>query len=136
MNDKVSTCLLYYIIIILHLFINLLQKQETCHNFVRVLLLQKNNEVFVCGTNAFHPTCTWRPVSIYLCIYLYTYVCMYIYVYIPLLTSIDVAPLMKTTGVVENSGHCIYCIGLKCFLNCLSLFHLVIYLLQSNTRIS
>ena len=46
----------------------------------------------------------------------------------------DVALLMKTAGVVENSGHCIYSIGLKCFLNCLSLFHLVFYLLQSNTR--
>ena len=41
---------------------------------------------------------------------------------------------MKTAGVVENSGHCIYSIGLKCFLNCLSLFHFVFYLLQSNTR--
>ena len=41
---------------------------------------------------------------------------------------------MKTTGVVENAGHCIYSIGLKCFWNCFSLFHLVIYLLQSNTR--
>ena len=29
--------------------------------------------------------------------------------------------------MVENSGHCIYSIGLKCFLNCLSLFHLVFY---------
>ena len=27
-----------------------------------------------------------------------------------------------------------YSIGLKCFLNCLSVFHLVFYLLQSNTR--
>ena len=30
-------------------------------------------------------------------------------------TSVDVVPLMKTAGVVENSGHCIYSIGLKCF---------------------
>ena len=30
-----------------------------------------------------------------------------------LLTSVDVVPLMKTTGVVENSGHCIYSIGLQ-----------------------
>ena len=44
-----------------------------------------------------------------------------------LLTSVDVVPLMKTARVVENSGHCIYSIGLKCFLNCLSLFHLVFY---------
>ena len=41
---------------------------------------------------------------------------------------------MKTAGVVENSEHCIYSIGLKCFLNCLSLFHLVFLFLQSNTR--
>ena len=29
--------------------------------------------------------------------------------------SLDLVPLMKTAGVVENSGHCIYSIGLKCF---------------------
>ena len=45
-----------------------------------------------------------------------------------LLTSVNVVPLMKTAGVVANSGHCIYSIGLRCFLNCLSLFHLVIYI--------
>ena len=27
---------------------------------------------------------------------------------VPLLTSVEALPLMKTTGVVENSGHCIY----------------------------
>ena len=43
-------------------------------------------------------------------------------------------PLMKIAGVAENSGHCTYSIGLKCFGNCLSLLHLVFYLLQSNTR--
>ena len=53
---------------------------------------------------------------------------------VPLLTSVDVVPLMKTAGVVEISGHCIYSIGSMCFLNCFSLFHLVFYLLQSNTR--
>ena len=37
-------------------------------------------------------------------------------------------PLIKTAGVVENSGHCVCSIGLKCFLNCLSLFHLVFYI--------
>ena len=31
-----------------------------------------------------------------------------------LLTSVDVVPLMKTAGVVENSGHCMYSAGLKC----------------------
>ena len=40
--------------------------------------------------------------------------CIYIYIYIydP---AFDVVPLMKTAGVVKNSGHCIYSIGLKCF---------------------
>ena len=33
---------------------------------------------------------------------------------VPLLTSVDVVPLMKTAEVVENSGHCMYSIGLKC----------------------
>ena len=47
---------------------------------------------------------------------------------VPLLTSIDVVSLMKTAGVVENSWHCVYSIGLKCFWNCLSLFHLVFHL--------
>ena len=37
-----------------------------------------------------------------------------IYIY-TLLTSADVVQLMKTAGVVENSGHCIYFTGLKCF---------------------
>ena len=40
----------------------------------------------------------------------------YIYIYICGTTStVDVVPLMKTAGVVENSGDCIYSIGLKCF---------------------
>ena len=34
---------------------------------------------------------------------------------VPLLTSVNVVPLMKTAVVVENSEHCIYSIGLKCF---------------------
>ena len=45
--------------------------------------------------------------------YVYTYI--YITYNVPLLTSVDVVPLMKTAGVVENSGHCIYSIGLMCF---------------------
>ena len=48
--------------------------------------------------------------------------------------EVDVVPLMKTAGVVENSGHCTYSIVLRCFLNCLSLLHLVFHLFQSNTR--
>ena len=43
---------------------------------------------------------------------------------VPLLTSVDLLPLMKTAGVVTNSGHCLYSIGLNFF----SLFHLVIYI--------
>ena len=31
---------------------------------------------------------------------------------VALLMSVDVVPLMKTAGVVENCGHCIYSIGL------------------------
>ena len=27
---------------------------------------------------------------------------------VPLLTTVDVVPLMKTAGVVEKSGHCVY----------------------------
>ena len=34
---------------------------------------------------------------------------------VTLLTSVDVVRLMKTAGVVENSGHCIYSIGSMCF---------------------
>ena len=49
---------------------------------------------------------------------------------VALLTSVDVVPLMKTSGVAEDSGHCTYSIVVMCFLNCLSLFHLVFYLLQ------
>ena len=30
-------------------------------------------------------------------------------------TSVDVVPLMETACVVENSGHCTYSIGLRCF---------------------
>ena len=41
------------------------------------------------------------------------FVSLYLFIY--LLTSVDVVPTMKTAGVVENSGHCIYSIGLKCF---------------------
>ena len=43
-----------------------------------------------------------------------------------LLTSVDVVLLMKIAGVDENSGHCIYSIGLKCLLTCVSLLHFFI----------
>lgn len=33
--------------------------EETCHNFIRVLILQESL-VFTCGTNSFQPNCTWR----------------------------------------------------------------------------
>ena len=51
-----------------------------------------------------------------------------------LFASVDVVPQMKTAGVVENSWHYIHSIGSNCFWNCLWLFYLVLYLLQSNTR--
>lgn len=47
--------------------------QESCYNFIRVLLLHNytktnpdsdvDHAVFVCGTNAFSPVCTWRPAN-------------------------------------------------------------------------
>ena len=42
-------------------------------------------------------------------------------------STVNIVLLMKTADVVKNSGHCIYSIGLKCFLSCFLLFHLVIY---------
>ncbi|KAL8604253.1 hypothetical protein ACOMHN_023623 [Nucella lapillus] len=39
------------------------QDKEACHNFVRVLLLHQDDQVFACGTNSFNPTCTWRHVD-------------------------------------------------------------------------
>ena len=56
---------------------------------------------------------------------------MYIYISpnnVPLLTSVNIVPLMMTAGVVRNSGHCMYSIGLKCLLACISLFNLLSYL--------
>ena len=51
-----------------------------------------------------------------------------VYIYCILYIYIDVVPLMKTAGVVINSAHCVYSIGLKYFCCCLSPFHLVIYI--------
>ncbi|XP_076437128.1 semaphorin-5A-like [Babylonia areolata] len=42
--------------------INSGQNGETCHNFVRVLLLH-GDQVFTCGTNSFSPSCTWREAD-------------------------------------------------------------------------
>ena len=47
---------------------------------------------------------------------------------VPLLASVDVILLMKTAVVVENRGHCIYSIRLKCYCICFSQSHLVIYI--------
>lgn len=35
------------------------QSEETCHNFIRVVLPHEDS-VFTCGTYAFKPKCTWR----------------------------------------------------------------------------
>lgn len=35
------------------------QTTEDCHNYVRVLILH-NDGLFICGTNAFSPLCSWR----------------------------------------------------------------------------
>ena len=55
---------------------------------------------------------------------------------VPLLTLVDVVPLMKTAGVVKNSGHCIYIYWIKVFLklpfvvsfSVLSIYIYVIYI--------
>lgn len=47
------------------------QSEENCHNFIRVLLLHNDTNidretgkaVFVCGTNAFEPMCSWRQAT-------------------------------------------------------------------------
>lgn len=38
------------------------QSDEDCRNYVKVLL-SHNDRVFVCGTNAFAPECTWRNIN-------------------------------------------------------------------------
>ena len=54
-----------------------------------------------------------KAAILYIYIYMYTYIYIYVYLHTPtslynvaLLNSVDVVPLMKTTGVVENYGHC------------------------------
>ncbi|PVD36119.1 hypothetical protein C0Q70_03092 [Pomacea canaliculata] len=39
------------------------QPEESCHNFLRVLLLHRGNRVLACGTNSFDPLCTWRTAE-------------------------------------------------------------------------
>lgn len=53
--------------------INKGQMESSCRNYIRVLLLHNytqidpntdvDHAVFICGTNAFSPSCTWRPVN-------------------------------------------------------------------------
>ena len=56
-----------------------------------------------------------RTAVLYIYIYMGTVATLASLYNVYLLTSVDVVPLMKTAGVVENSGHCTYSIGLKCF---------------------
>jgi len=37
------------------------QSETDCRNYVKVLL-PYNNQLFVCGTHAFSPKCSWREV--------------------------------------------------------------------------
>ncbi|RWS26781.1 semaphorin-5A-like protein [Leptotrombidium deliense] len=41
------------------------QSEELCHNYIKVILMNKRSsqrpeDIFVCGTNAFKPECSWR----------------------------------------------------------------------------
>lgn len=38
------------------------QSEEDCHNYIRVLHVQ-GERVLACGTNAFSPRCSWRPIE-------------------------------------------------------------------------
>lgn len=38
--------------------------QDECHNFIKVLLRQNNETLFVCGTNAFNPSCRTFKVTL------------------------------------------------------------------------
>ncbi|XP_076324737.1 semaphorin-5A-like isoform X2 [Tachypleus tridentatus] len=38
------------------------QSVENCRNFIKVLL-SHNEKIFVCGTNAFSPECSWRDIQ-------------------------------------------------------------------------
>ncbi|GBP26621.1 Semaphorin-5B [Eumeta japonica] len=38
------------------------QTEEDCHNFIKILL-SYGHKLFVCGTNAFKPLCSWREIE-------------------------------------------------------------------------
>lgn len=38
-------------------YVSLILFQDECHNFIKVLLKKNNETLFVCGTNAFNPSC-------------------------------------------------------------------------------
>lgn len=38
--------------------------QDECHNFIKVLLKKNDDTLFVCGTNAFSPSCRTYKVCI------------------------------------------------------------------------
>ena len=60
-----------------------------------------------CCNISSYPSKYTKPNNIFYLKQLHTL--QYIYIYV------DVVPLMKSACVVENSEHCIYSIGLKCF---------------------
>ena len=38
------------------------QTKQNCRNFVKIIL-KRNDEIFVCGTFAFSPSCSWRKIE-------------------------------------------------------------------------
>uniref|UniRef100_A0A8C1Z766 Semaphorin 6A n=1 Tax=Cyprinus carpio TaxID=7962 RepID=A0A8C1Z766_CYPCA len=64
-NDKM--CKLYNLIYYLQRsgkYVFLVSFQDECHNFIKVLLQQSHDSLFVCGTNAFNPSCRTYKVSL------------------------------------------------------------------------
>lgn len=47
----------------LSFFPALLSPKDECHNFIKVLLQQNEDTLFVCGTNAFNPSCRTYKVG-------------------------------------------------------------------------
>lgn len=39
--------------------------KDECHNFIKVLLQQNDDTLFVCGTNAFNPSCRTYKVGVH-----------------------------------------------------------------------